>query len=113
MVIVVAVTVAVALDRVILLPLAPAIRVTVAVTVAAVLNLNPVGAFSTKVPVEIPLFAVSDTLGPVKLTQVALAILLLGMGFPPVATVTLVMGLSARAGIAKQASKIAGIISFP
>ena len=65
MVIVLAVTVAVPLLKVSTLPLLPPADATVAVTVAAVLNWNPDGAFKTIVPVvEMSKCAPSARTGP-------------------------------------------------
>ena len=50
---------------------APAVLVTVAVTVEAVSNTNPDGAFNTIVPVPISLPVLSSSSGPVKVVHAA------------------------------------------
>jgi len=65
---------------------APAILVTVAVTVEAVSNTNPEGAFNTIVPVPISLPVLSSSSGPVKVVHAA-PVLSAEMAEPPVAAV--------------------------
>ena len=66
---------------------APAVLVTVAVTVEAVSNTNPEGAFNTIVPVPISLPVLSSSTGPVKVVHVP-PVLSAEMALPPVAAVT-------------------------
>ena len=66
----------------------PAILVTVAVTVEAVSNTNPAGAFNTIVPVPISLPVLSSSTGPVNVVHVP-PVLSAEMALPPVAAVML------------------------
>ena len=109
MVMVEAVTVALELLKVRFLAADPLIKPTETVTGAAVLNLNPAGAVNTMVPTPIPLGAVSDSVGPLSVTQIRLAILLLSMALPPVAGVTFTTAGTAKAGEARLTAISAGI----